>query len=232
MRRFLHHLLRFFAMFGMFFLCLALIICSWHLSSNLASNRLALFCGIGFFAGIVIFPYFRLIPVYVCGHELTHWFAAKLFMRETGKFSLRLTRGHVQVANPNVWIILAPYFVPFNLLVIMGVYGLLLFLIDPMPKLAVQFFAGILGAAYAYHLVLTFIAVRAGQQDLRFKGPIFSMFIIVTGNICFLFLALLSATRQWQAGGKLLLSQAMIQIDWLTWIGNKIWNWAKMAWPK
>lgn len=214
MKRAFHHVFRAIAIVVMLFFCLVLLVCTWQLSAALASNRLALLCGIGFLAGLCFFPYFRLVPVYVCGHELTHWLTAKLFMRETGKFSLKLARGQVQVKNPNVWIILSPYIVPFHLLVLMGLYGLLLFIIDPMPPLAVRVFAGCLGAAYAYHLVLTFIAIKAGQQDLRFRGPVFSMCVIVTGNICFLFLVLLFATRQWQTGGRLLVSQCMAQAGW------------------
>ena len=216
MKRFLNHLFRGLAILVMLFIGIALIACTWQLSSTLSGNRLALLCGIGFLAGLCVFPYFRLVPVYVCGHELTHWLTAKLFMRETGKFTLKMARGQVQVKNPNVWIILSPYILPFHLFVLMGLYGLLLFIIDPMPALAVRVFAGCLGAAYAYHLVLTFIAIKTGQQDLRFKGPVFSMCIIITGNICFLFLVLMFATRQWQTAGRLVVNQCLTQAGWIT----------------
>ena len=216
MKRFLNHLFRGLAILVMLFIGIALIACTWQLSSTLSGNRLALLCGIGFLAGLCVFPYFRLVPVYVCGHELTHWLTAKLFMRETGKFTLKMARGQVQVKNPNVWIILSPYILPFHLLVLMGLYGLLLFIIEPMPALVVRVVAGCLGAAYAYHLVLTFIAIKAGQQDLRFKGAVFSMCIIITGNIGFLFLVLMFATRQWQTAGRLLLQQCLTQAGWIT----------------
>lgn len=224
MKPFWHHLLRGLAILLMVYVGVALIACSWQLASALANNRLALLCGIGFLAGLCIFPYFRMTPVYVCGHELTHWLTAKLFMRETGKFSLKMASGQVQVKNPNVWIILSPYILPFHLLVLMGLYGLMLFVIDPMPPLVVRIFAGCLGAAYAYHLVMTFIAIKAGQQDLRFKGPVFSLCIVITGNIVFLFLVLMFATRQWQAATRLFFRQCLTQAGWIVDAVQYVWR--------
>ena len=171
----------------------------------------------GFLLGSALFTMVsRMTPLYVFGHETTHWIMAKLFFKETGKFRCGGSSGYVEIKNPNVWIILSPYILPFHLFVLMGLYGLLLFIIDPMPALAVRVFAGCLGAAYAYHLVLTFIAIKTGQQDLRFKGPVFSMCIIITGNICFLFLVLMFATRQWQTAGRLVVNQCLTQAGWIT----------------
>ena len=53
------------------------------------------------------------VRLYVFGHELTHWLTARLFRRRTGAFHVGGDRGYVMVERPNVWITLAPYFVPF-----------------------------------------------------------------------------------------------------------------------
>jgi hypothetical protein len=47
---------------------------------------------------------------------------------------------------------------------------------------------------------LTFIALGKGQDDLKHKGKVFSLTLILVMNALFFFLATLTVTRQWKHG--------------------------------
>jgi hypothetical protein len=153
-------------------------------------------------AGFVVAELFllsgiRFIRLYVVGHELTHWVAAKLFRRRTGRFLAAARSGSVEVENPNVFIILAPYVIPAYTLVLVGVYGVVGIWVDPIPDWGVALFCGGLGATYAFHLTLTLLALQRGQEDLRLCGPVFSLGLILLGNVVLVFLAMVVVDRLW-----------------------------------
>ncbi|MGI5925065.1 MAG: hypothetical protein ACOX9E_14050 [Lentisphaeria bacterium] len=199
---------------GMLYLCVALVLCMPKLLGTLEKNRLALIAGVAFLAGLPLFSFLRLNSLYVFGHELTHWVMAKLFLRKTGRFQSGKNAGAVEVENPNVWIILAPYVLPFYLLVVIGFYGLIMLIAKgSIHPVAVIVFAVLIGLSYAYHLVMTVFALRSGQADLKIKGKIFSLMMVITGNLLFVFMALIVATRQWRAGFKALSHQLLVQAE-------------------
>lgn len=208
---------------GMLYLSIALVLCMPKLLGTLEKNRLALIAGAAFLAGLPLFCFQRLNSLYVFGHELTHWVMAKLFLRKTGRFQSGKNAGAVEVENPNIWIILAPYVLPFYLLVVIGFYGLIMLIArGAIHPAAVIVFAILIGLSYAYHVVLTVFALRSGQADLKMKGKILSLMMIITGNLLFVFMALIVATRQWRAGFKALSQQILVQAEFIINITQRV----------
>ncbi|MDD4539950.1 MAG: hypothetical protein PHT80_13110 [Lentisphaeria bacterium] len=205
---------KFLCIIGLLYLSLALVLCIPRVLGTLEKNRLALIAGGGFVVGLPLFCFLRLNSLYVFGHELTHWVMAKIFLRKTGRFQSGKNAGAVEVENPNVWIILAPYVLPFYLLVVIGLYGLIMLIANAsIHPYAVIAFAVLIGLSYAYHVILTIIALRTGQADLKMKGKILSLMMVITGNLLFIFMALIMATRQWRAGFKALTQQILAQAE-------------------
>lgn len=167
------------------------------LVAPVVQSRNVLACLITFAASLVIFSFFKFTSLYVFGHELTHLITAKLFLKDTGKMKLSAKKGYVEVIEPNVWIALAPYIIPFYAVAAMGVYGFSQIFCFPSPWWATLAFACTAGIAYSYHCVLTTFALRRAQSDLDTYGRYFSLSIIICGNLFFILLSLLMVTRQW-----------------------------------
>lgn len=168
----------------------------------------------GFLLGSTLFTMVsRMTPLYVFGHETTHWIMAKLFFKETGKFRCGGSSGYVEIKNPNVWIILAPYFIPFYFLLFTGIWGLLDLFYPGALGTFHPLLAGLLGLTYSYHLVLTFIALGKGQADLKHKGKVFSLSMILVMNALLFFLATLTVTRQWKHGFYSLWSKILLLLQ-------------------
>ena len=110
----------------------------------------------------------------------------------------------MEVERPNVWIALAPYFVPLYALIWIGLYGVLCFWNGARRPVVVYVFHVGLGVSYAFHIVLTAHALMRQQQDLRLYGPVFSLSLILFGNVALLFLALVVTGRHWQSAPALL----------------------------
>ena len=153
---------------------------------------------VAFAVGVFLFRWRKFSPVYVFGHEMTHWIVAKLFLKETGKFRVGMTKGSVEIADGNVWITLAPYIVPFYVLLAMGVFGLSQVFLYPSPPWAALAFVICAGLGYAYHCVLTVYAIGLSQSDLKVYGEFFSLSLIIAGNVLFLLLVLLLSNGQWR----------------------------------
>ena len=126
--------------------------------------------------------------VYVAGHELTHWVVAKLFLRSTGGLRLGKSQGSVQVERPNVWIVLAPYFLPIYMVLWIVLVKIASYWI-PDRKLFLPLYLGI-GVTYAYHVVTTILALSRNQSDLKIYGNVCSACLIILMNIIVLFAGL------------------------------------------
>ena len=213
MKRFLYSILKGLADLAIWFITLALLICLIRLPRSFEDANLAwAFLG-GFLVGLPLFYRFRCIPCYVFGHELTHWAVATLFLRKTSNIRLSLNSGSVDVDRPNIWIILAPYFLPFYMLLILGIYGIVLLFDPPFPAWVDITIAAIIGLSYAYHVILTCIAISKGQQDLQINGVVFSLSLIIVCNVFFVYLGLMIGTRQLLPGFKLLVNQLAAQSE-------------------
>jgi len=138
-------------------------------------------CG-GLAAGVILFSFLPLSPIYVLGHEVTHWIVAKIFRRHTGAMHLGWHSGSVEVTEPNACIVLAPYCVPFYFVLALGGIAFC----SLWMKMTTHFqvvAGGVMGLSYAYHLVLTFQALRRSQADMKHCGWLLSMVLILGCNL-------------------------------------------------
>jgi hypothetical protein len=205
MKRFLANGLRY-ALAGVtLFLSLAMARATAVVFSRSGMGRDALPAALGFLGMVgVICLGFKFHGIYVFGHELTHWLAAKLFRRRTSGFRVGVKGGSVRVERPNLFIVLSPYFVPLYSLVVVGVFGVYLAFANRAPDWLAFGFQVILGATYGFHVALTMSALWVGQADMRIFGRAFSLSVVVLGNTLVLFLVSMVASRQWGTGVDLL----------------------------
>src|SRR2546422_3285134 len=135
---------------------------------------------------------FLLLPkpilVYVFGHEFTHALWAWIFGGKVKRFKVTSRGGHVILSKSNFLILLASYFFPFYVaLVVLGfALGQLAFGWDR----SLPWFHLLVGAAYAFHLTLTWHILRTRQSDITSQGYLFSAVIIFLGNITVLLVGL------------------------------------------
>jgi hypothetical protein len=122
--------------------------------------------------------------VYVFGHELTHVVWTWLFGGKVKKFKASASGGHVVVNKSNFVIALAPYFFPLY-----AVMVVLLFLFGHWLwnwQHYLVWFHLLLGAAYAFHVTLTWHILKHSQSDISEQGYLFSAVIIFLGNVAVL----------------------------------------------
>lgn len=125
--------------------------------------------------------------VYVFGHELTHAVWTWLMGGRVKRFKATAKGGHVVVTRNNFLVALAPYFFPIYAVMIMGVFCIGNWLWG--WKHHSVWLHLLLGAAYAFHLTLTWWIIRTRQTDIVEQGYLFSAVIIWLGNVAVLVLA-------------------------------------------
>ncbi len=150
--------------------------------------------------------------IYVFGHELTHALWAWLFGGQLKKLKVSSGGGHVVVSKSNFLIVLAPYFFPLYVALVVAVFALGRWLWDWRSYLV--WFHLLVGAAYAFHVTLTWHVLQTRQSDITSQGWVFSSVIIFLGNVGMLLLGvplltgrvgLLSALGWWWEGTGLVL---------------------------
>jgi hypothetical protein len=119
--------------------------------------------------------------VYVFGHELTHALWTWLFAGQVKKLKVSSEGGHVVVTKHNFLISLAPYFFPLYVVVVVLTFVAGDLIWNWMPY--VVWFHLLLGAAYAFHVTLTWHILKAEQSDITQHGYAFSAVVIFLGNI-------------------------------------------------
>ncbi|MEO6181756.1 MAG: hypothetical protein ABIP71_01350 [Verrucomicrobiota bacterium] len=128
---------------------------------------------------------FVLLPkpmlIYVFGHEFTHALWTWAFGGKVKKFKATARGGHVVVTKTNFVIGLAPYFFPVYVALIVIVF-LAGHVIWNWRYLEVWFHL-LIGAAYAFHVTLTWHILKTRQTDITQEGYLFSGVIIFLGNI-------------------------------------------------
>lgn len=146
-----------------------------------------------FLAGAVCWlTIYHLLPkpmwLYIFGHELTHALWTWLFGGRVKRFRASATGGHVVVSKSNFLIALAPYFFPLYaalvVLVFLGGHRLWNW------QHYLVWFHLLLGAAYAFHVTLTWHILKHEQSDIRDQGYLFSAVIIFLGNAAVLLLGI------------------------------------------
>jgi hypothetical protein len=135
---------------------------------------------------------FLLLPrpmwIYVAGHELTHAVWTWLFGGRVKRMKVTSQGGHVIITKSNFVIALAPYFFPFYaaLVALMFTAGHLIW----DWRAYAPWFHLLLGAAYAFHVTLTWHVLQTRQSDITEHGYFFSGVVIFLGNALTLLLAL------------------------------------------
>lgn len=135
---------------------------------------------------------FLLLPkpmwVYVFGHELTHALWTWACGGQVKKMKVTSSGGHVLISKTNFLIALAPYFFPLYAVLVVGVFvaGRLIW----NWQHYLEFFHLFLGAAYAFHVTLTWHILHTRQSDITDQGYLFSAVIIFLGNITTLLLGI------------------------------------------
>lgn len=126
--------------------------------------------------------------VYVVGHEFTHALWTWLLGGRVKKFKVGAGGGHVIVTKNNFIIALAPYFFPLYAVLVVGAFV--------AGDLAwnwrgyIVWFHLLLGAAYSFHLTLTWHILKSRQTDITEQGYLFSAVVIFLGNISVLLLGI------------------------------------------
>jgi hypothetical protein len=122
--------------------------------------------------------------IYVFGHELTHALWTWLFGGQVKKMKVTSSGGHVVLSKTNFIIALAPYFFPLYAALVVAVFALGHLIWDWRGYLV--WFHLAIGAAYAFHVTLTWHALQTRQSDITSQGYLFSTVIIFLGNVCVL----------------------------------------------
>lgn len=152
-------------------------------------------------AGVVSWvAIYSLLPkpmwVYVFGHEFTHAIWTWLFGGSVKGMKVSASGGYVYVTKDNFLITLAPYFFPLYALMVAGVYVLGNRLWGWSGIFPLGAFHILLGAAYAFHVTLTWHILQTRQPDITSQGRLFSAVIIFLGNLLVLLLAIPFLTEQ------------------------------------
>jgi hypothetical protein len=128
---------------------------------------------------------FLLLPkpmwIYVFGHELTHALWTWLFGGRVKKFKATSNGGHVVISKTNFIIALAPYFFPLYAAMVIVIFAIGHWIWNWRSYLV--FFHLFVGAAYAFHVTLTWHALKTRQTDITSQGYLFSAVIIFLGNV-------------------------------------------------
>ncbi|MGA3181449.1 MAG: hypothetical protein ABSF38_14005 [Verrucomicrobiota bacterium] len=135
---------------------------------------------------------FLLLPkpmwVYVFGHELTHALWTWIFGGNVKQFKAGSQGGHVVATKSNFLIVLAPYFFPLYAALLVLAF-LVCDLFGAWRPAYVPWFHVLLGAAYAFHITLTWHILKTRQTDITSQGYIFSAAVIFLGNALVLLIA-------------------------------------------
>jgi hypothetical protein len=128
---------------------------------------------------------FLLLPkpmwIYIFGHELTHALWTWLFGGQVKKLKVSSSGGHVVISKTNFVIALAPYFFPLYVVMVVGVFALGDLIWNWHGYLV--WFHLCVGAAYAFHVTLTWHVLQTRQSDITSHGYLFSAVIIFLGNV-------------------------------------------------
>lgn len=164
---------------------------------------------------VIFFLLPRPMWIYVFGHELTHAIWAWLFGGRVKKMKITSGGGHVIVTKSNFLIVLAPYFFPLYAVLVITVFALGDW-IWGWERFFV-FFDLFLGAAYAFHVTLTFHALQTRQTDITSQGFLFSGVIIFLGNAGILLFGIPLLTQKATLAGAchLWLADTMTVLHWL-----------------
>src|SRR5512135_2690717 len=157
-------------------LLIADVVLLWALPVRIA-NRLTLTQGLILLSGSLAYLCLHCLlrkpeRMYLWGHEITHLFMAKLFLRPVHGFHITSrSGGKVVIDRTNVAIDLAPYALPFyNVVVLLPVT-----LFAAGLPLGGKIYLGAAAFLFTMHLCFSVEGFIDGQPDVRRSGRIFSL---------------------------------------------------------
>ena len=198
-----------------------------NLGTNISQKAVPFWAGAaGYFLFQLIF--FRPVRTYVIGHELTHAMAGILSGARLKKFKVASSGGSVVLTKTNIFITLAPYFIPIYTVLLIIVYwaGGKFWAFDNYHSL----FLFLAGFSLSFHFGLTYFALAQGQSDLKQFGVFFSGVIIVLVN-CFVIVLLFKALFPNEVGLKSYFiaswERTVIIVNYSGKAVNKLWSYSR-----
>jgi hypothetical protein len=153
----------------------------WALPARMA-NRLTMTQGLVLLFGALTYLFLHYLlrkpeRMYLWGHEFTHLFVAKLFLRQVHGFHITSrSGGKVVIDRTNVAIDLAPYTLPiYNVVALVPMTTL----IAGGTSNARMVYLGIAAFLFAMHLSFSAEGFIDGQPDVRRSGRIFSLAVVL-----------------------------------------------------
>lgn len=120
--------------------------------------------------------------IYIFGHELTHAIWGLCTGSTVGGIKVSSNGGSCVVSDPGMFTTLAPYFVPFYLMVILLARAVSGIWIDMRPYAA--WWLAAMGFAYGFHATNTIETLTEVEQpDVLEYGRFFSYVFIIAGNL-------------------------------------------------
>jgi len=126
---------------------------------------------------------------YVAVHETTHALFGLLSGARVTRLRVAEEEGSVDVSRPNALNLLAPYFFPLPAVAALLLFGLASLAVPMVGTPAGLVAAGIVGAAWGFHLCFTVNALLQRQTDLDAYGFLFSFVLVLLLNELFLLCA-------------------------------------------
>jgi hypothetical protein len=157
--------------------------CADVLARLAARPRAALWflAGSGAYALLYACALLRLRPIYVFAHESTHALAAWMIGGKVFSFSVGRESGRVDLSHSNLFIALAPYWVPLYALAVAAAYRFSSW--SGASAHARELFLAAMGAALSFHLLHTAESLwSARQSDLDEAGTLLSLALILLLN--------------------------------------------------
>lgn len=130
--------------------------------------------------------------VYVLGHELTHAAWGLMTFSRVRRLRVRDDGGSVEITSPGFFTTLAPYFVPFYLLVVLLARLVAGLFADMGPYSSCWLF--LVGLAYGFHVTYTVKSLAGRQPDIRVYGRVLSCVAIIVINLLILGYGLVAVT--------------------------------------
>lgn len=135
-----------------------------------------------FFFSLWVWKEPRPLRVYVWGHEMMHAIWAKIFGGQIKDFEgWNRDGGYIVTDKYNFWIALVPYLYPFYSVPVLAAWGVASCYGEAWEYR--EWFFGLLGLTWMFHLSFTLWMLPRGQSDLLGPGRVFSLVWIYLVNL-------------------------------------------------
>ena len=182
---------------------------------------------LGFLLFCILFVVLRMpMKPYLFAHELTHALFGLLHGAKISRLRVDDVKGSVKVSRGGAIVLLAPYFFPFYMAIVMLAFGILCIGFGLVGTFLGDVFAGLAGLAWGFHFCFTVNSLLQPQSDLEVYGFFFSLSLILFLNLavlCLVHIALTQVTFGEMSGLAIYLAK-----DSFSWLWNAF---CETAWP-